>query len=69
MNPDPLDIASWAIKFLRLENFHCNDESQFFDAFHKAYRASEHFLAEFLELEKTTCPKIYETRMRSKSTR
>jgi hypothetical protein len=64
MNPDPLDVASWAIKLLRFENFHCNDESQFFDAFFRAYRASKLFIIEFNAVEKTTCPKIYENRMR-----
>jgi hypothetical protein len=58
--PNPIDIASWAVKLLRFENFHCDDESQFFDAFHRAYRASEHFIAEFKALEKTTCPRLYD---------
>jgi hypothetical protein len=62
INPDPLDIASWAIKLLRFDNFHCDDESQFFVAFLKAYRASEQFITEFNALEKTTCPKIYAQR-------
>jgi hypothetical protein len=62
MNPDPLDIASCAIKLLRFDNFNCDDESQFFAAFLKAYRASEQFIRDFEANEKTTCPIIYAQR-------
>jgi hypothetical protein len=62
MNPDPLDIASWAIKLLRSEHFNLDNEEEFFLAFHRAYRASALFLAEFNALEKTTCPKLYDQR-------
>jgi hypothetical protein len=60
INPDPIDIASWAIKLLRFENFHCDDETQFFEAFQRAYRASAQFISDFKALEKSSCPKLYD---------
>jgi hypothetical protein len=65
INPDPLDIASWAIKLLRSENFHSNDETEFFDAFHRAYRTSAQFISDFKALEKTTCPILYDQSLRT----
>jgi hypothetical protein len=62
MNPDPIDIASWAIKLLRSQNFNPNDETEFFDAFLRAYRASAQFIRDFAANEKTTCPEIYAKR-------
>jgi hypothetical protein len=57
---NPLDVASWAIKLLRFEHFNSDNESEFFDAFHHAYRASALFLKEFKTVEKTSCPKLYD---------
>jgi hypothetical protein len=59
LKPNPIDVASWAIKLLRFENSHYDDESQFFEAFLKAYRASAQFISDFNELEKSSCPKLY----------
>jgi hypothetical protein len=62
MNPDPLDIASWAIKLLRFDNFNPHDEEEFFVAFLKAYRASAQFVRDFEAGQKITCPQIYAQR-------
>jgi hypothetical protein len=58
--PNPIDVASWAIKLLRFENFNPNNDEEFFDTFHHAYRASALFLAEFKAIEKSACPKLYD---------
>jgi hypothetical protein len=52
INPDPLDIAFWAIKLLRFDNFKPHDEEEFFVAFLKAYRASTQFVRDFEANEK-----------------
>jgi hypothetical protein len=62
MNPDPLDIASWAIKLLRFDNFNPHDEEEFFVAFLKAYRVSAQFVRDFEANEKITCPQVYAQR-------
>jgi hypothetical protein len=59
VKPKSLDIASWAIKLLRYQEFNSNDESEFFDAFIRAYRVAARQLAEFNANEKTACPKLY----------